>query len=186
MNDEVTQGIVGTFTILFEGQWIVLEKTQGRPKHNRKLPKTNSFKDPRFLIKGLIVGSFIRSCRKSHICIHLRGIRKVAHACFHQQHWLDTTGCFLDAWFHVTHLFKRQPELVLVFLDRRFLFVPNGNRRGGLDDERKLIANKIFKRINLMIYQTSHSIHEIGAHCFPFSSSSNCLHGATMLPIVCK
>ena len=111
--------------------------------------------------------------------MHLGSIREVPHPCLHGKHGLDTTRRLLDARLHVGDLLEAESELVLVLLENGVLLVPDGNRRGGLDDEGKLGPDEVLERVHLMIHQTTNAVREMCLDCFP-------LHGAYRVDRACK
>ena len=158
MNHKVPEWIARTLAQLLDACRVILQQTERRPQHDRHLADGNAIKDVGLLRIGIKERTLVRPCHKAHVHVHLCRIRKVTRTCLHWQHGFDTTRCLLQTGFHVGHILKRQLELVLVLLGRFILLVPNGDGGRRLHDQRDLGADKVFKRLDLMVDEASDTV----------------------------
>ena len=107
VDNEIAQRIVSTLTVLLQAHRVVLQQTQRRSQHNRKLAKTDPLKHPRLLVKGIQHRALVGPCNEADVHIHLRCVSEVADTCLHREHGLHTTGGLLDARLDIADVLKR-------------------------------------------------------------------------------
>ena len=101
--------------------------------------------------------------------MHLGRVGEVANTCLHRKHWLYATRGLLESRLEIRDVLEGKTKLILVFLRGLILLVPDRDGWGRLHNQRKLVANEVFERIDLMIHETMNTLLEVCLNSIPLS-----------------
>ncbi len=169
VNDELPEGILRALAELREAHREVLEQTETAAEHHGDLAERDALEDTRLRLLTLLAD------REAKIRKHLSGLGVVANAGFHGEHRLHAPRGLRNTRLHLAHILERELELVLVLLSGLVEIVIDSDGRRGLDDERELVANEVFKALRLMRHQTTDALStEVRTDCLPLHSFNCC------------